>query len=194
MFLNQRYPYDILVKDLNLSRKGYDSLFKICVNYYNSQYINDINGMAGEVREYYSGSQGDSLQLTVKEWKDDNITLNFNYKIREYEEEEIQGMYKSMINILRQIITDGDIKVRDIKLVDEKELNYKIYTLNSTDSPYPKKTVSELFEEQAIKVPHKIALEFKDKVMTYEQLNEKSNQLAHYLRQSGIGRNLSWES
>jgi amino acid adenylation domain-containing protein/non-ribosomal peptide synthase protein (TIGR01720 family) len=187
-FFNQRYPYDILVKDLNLSRKGYDSLFKICVNYYNSQYINDINGMAGEVREYYSGNQGNSLQLTVKEWKDDNIILNFDYKIREYKEEEIQGMYKSMINILRQLLTDGDIKVRDIKLVDEREFNYKIYTLNSTDGPYPKKTVYELFEEQAIKAPHKIALEFRDEVMTYEQLNEKSNQLAHYLRQKGIGR------
>jgi len=35
-FLNQKYPYDLLIKDLELGKKGYDGLFKMCVNYYNS--------------------------------------------------------------------------------------------------------------------------------------------------------------
>lgn len=40
--LNPKYPYDLLINDLELAKQGYDSLFKMCVNYYNLKYENDI--------------------------------------------------------------------------------------------------------------------------------------------------------
>ena len=54
---------------------------------------------------------------------------------------------------------------------------------NKTVSEYPKdKSISELFEEQALKNPDNTALVFEDQKLTYKELNERSNQLAHYLR------------
>ena len=47
-------------------------------------------------------------------------------------------------------------------------------------SPY---VVHELFREQAVKTPDKVALVFEDKKFTYKQLDEMSNSLAHYLRE-----------
>ncbi|UYZ38402.1 condensation domain-containing protein [Clostridium beijerinckii] len=94
-FLNQKYPYDLLIKDLKLSKDGYDSLFKMCINYYNSKYDSDINGIDVEVNEYYCGNQSYSLQITVKEWKENNITLNFDYKTLEYSDNEIKPANKS---------------------------------------------------------------------------------------------------
>lgn len=185
-FLNQKYPYDLLIKDLELSKAGYDSLFKMCVNYYNSKYDSDINGIDVDVKEYYCGTQSYSLQLTVKEWEESNITLNFDYKTLEYSDNQIQTMYEAMINIVNQIVTDENIVVNDVNLINKEEKDYKVYDLNSTTSYYPKKTVCELFEEQVIKIPNKIALEFKEKTLTYKELNEKSNQLANYLREKGI--------
>lgn len=44
------------------------------------------------------------------------------------------------------------------------------------------KTIHAFFEEQAVKTPHLFALIFKKKAFTYQELNEKSNQLAHYLK------------
>lgn len=185
-FLNQKYPYDLLIKDLELGSKGYDSLFKMCVNYYNSKYDNHINDIDVEVKEYYCANQSYSLQLTVKEWEESNITLNFDYKTLEYSDNEIKTMYEAMINVINQIVENENIIVNDLKLISKEEWKYKVYDLNSTVSDYPQKTVCELFEEQAIKTPNKIALEFKEKVLTYKELNEKSNQLANYLREKGI--------
>ncbi|MCB2311589.1 amino acid adenylation domain-containing protein [Clostridium tagluense] len=185
-FLNQKYPYDLLIKDLELSKKGYDSLFKMSVNYYNTKYVKDIDGVDVEVQEYYSGNQSYSLQLTVKEWEDNNITLNFDYKTSEYREEEIQIMHNSMINVIKEILTTENPQVKDIKLLSVKEINHKIYTINSTKITYPNKTVCELFEEQAIKTPDKVALEFKEERLTYRELNDKSNQLANYLSGNGV--------
>lgn len=186
-FLNQKYPYDFLIRDLELSKDGYDSLFKMCVNYYNSKYDNHIDDIDVEVKEYYCGNQSYSLQLTVKEWEESNITLNFDYKTLEYSDNQIKTMHEAMINIVNQIVSYENIVINDLKLVNKEECNYKVYDLNSTNSYYPNKTVCELFEEQVIKTPNKIALEFKEKILTYKELNEKSNQLANYLREKGIG-------
>ncbi|WP_434306253.1 amino acid adenylation domain-containing protein [Clostridium botulinum] len=187
-FLNQKYPYDLLVKDLELSKLGYDSLFKMCVNYYNSNYVNDINGNKAEVKEYYCGNQSYSLQLTVKEWEENNITLNFDFKTLEYTDQEIKTMYKSMINIINQVIENEQLKVNQIKLLNKEEINYKVYDLNSTTNYYPQKAVCELFEEQVMKTPNKVVVEFKEKTLTYKELNEKANQLANHLREKGIDK------
>ena len=44
-------------------------------------------------------------------------------------------------------------------------------------------TIHQLFEEQVNKSPHAVALIFEDKQMTYQQLNSRANQLAHYIRE-----------
>lgn len=187
-FLNQKYPYDLLINDFELSKKGYDSLFKMCVNYYNSKYDNDMNGIDVDMKEYYCGNQSYSLQLTVKEWEENRITLNFDYKTVEYSDLEIKTMYETLINIINQTLDDESLLVNNINLVNKKESNYKLYDLNSTTSYYPKKTVCELFEEQVIKAPNKIVVEFKEEILTYKELNEKSNQLANHLREKGIDK------
>ncbi|MBI3305639.1 AMP-binding protein [Candidatus Nomurabacteria bacterium] len=48
------------------------------------------------------------------------------------------------------------------------------------------KNVVSYFEKQVAKHPDKIAIEYKDSVITYSKLNEKSNEIAHYL----LGQNV----
>ena len=59
---------------------------------------------------------------------------------------------------------------------------------NDTKADYPEdKTIHQLFEEQVIKTPNNIAVVYEDQELTYQQLNERANQLAHYLRKLGVG-------
>jgi amino acid adenylation domain-containing protein len=61
--------------------------------------------------------------------------------------------------------------------------------LNNTKTDYPnEKTLQELFEAQAGKTPERTGLIFRDKQLTYGQLNERSNQLARVLREKGVRR------
>ena len=63
-------------------------------------------------------------------------------------------------------------------------------SLNGTiqASSYPEdKTIHQLFEEQVTKTPHNVAVVYEDQELTYEQLNERANQLAHHLRSLGVG-------
>jgi len=52
---------------------------------------------------------------------------------------------------------------------------------------YCKKTIDVLFDAQAKKTPHHIALQSDQGSLTYKRLNERANQLAHYLQSQGIG-------
>jgi amino acid adenylation domain-containing protein/non-ribosomal peptide synthase protein (TIGR01720 family) len=188
-FLNQKYPYDVLIHDLELNKKGYDSLFKVCVNYYNSKFLTDINGTSIEVEEYYNGNQSYSLQLIIKEEANNDIGLSFDYKSDEYTEKDIMTMYECMHNVIEQVIQKENIKVKDINIVNDDEINHKVYALNSTSSNYPMyKTIYELFEEQVKKAPYNIAITFKNQKLTYEELNKRSNQLAYCLRENGINK------
>ncbi len=59
---------------------------------------------------------------------------------------------------------------------------------NNTYSDYPKeKCLHLIFEEQAVKIPDKIAVIDENDKLTYEELNSRANQLAHYLHSAGVG-------
>ncbi len=59
---------------------------------------------------------------------------------------------------------------------------------NDTATEYPRdRCVHELFEEQAAQTPDAVAVVFGDQQLTYRQLNERANQLAHHLRKLGVG-------
>lgn len=185
--LNQKYPYDLLLKDLELGKQGYDSLFKISVNYYKQKYNTDSMDGKVAVHEYYSGNQSYSLQLTVIESQEGNIDLHLDYKIIEYIEDEIAAMFDCIKQIANQFVSDQNDKIGNLSLMSQAEHQKKVYELNNTTKPYPQKTVHELFEEQVNRTPDQIALEFKETQVTYHELNERSNQLAKYLQEKGVG-------
>ncbi|MDC3955511.1 AMP-binding protein, partial [Polyangium jinanense] len=59
---------------------------------------------------------------------------------------------------------------------------------NDTAVAYPDcKCIHELFEEQAARTPDAVALVFAEQELTYRELDQRSNQLAHHLRALGVG-------
>ncbi|MBQ0140131.1 MAG: amino acid adenylation domain-containing protein [Kurthia sp.] len=67
---------------------------------------------------------------------------------------------------------------------EEKQL---YLALNQTKASYEKeKTIPEMFYQSAEQFAERIALSFDGGVMTYRQLNERSNQIAHMLIENGL--------
>ena len=59
---------------------------------------------------------------------------------------------------------------------------------NDTWTDYPRhQSISQVFERQVEQHPDAIALKFRDQQMTYRELNERANQVAHRLRELGVG-------
>ena len=62
-----------------------------------------------------------------------------------------------------------------------------MYEWNDTLAEYPNNCVHELFERQAAKTPDMTAVVSEGKTLSYRELNERANQVAHYLRKRGVG-------
>ncbi|NEQ65179.1 MAG: amino acid adenylation domain-containing protein [Symploca sp. SIO2D2] len=76
---------------------------------------------------------------------------------------------------------------QSIPILTDTELNKILLEFNDTVKPYPlHKTIVDLFEEQAKKTPDHIALVFEHESLTYQALNERANQVAHYLQTVGV--------
>ena len=187
-YFNQKYPYDLLVKDLELNKKEFAGLFNTCVNYYNTRLNSELNGCTIENVEFYNGSQIYSLQIIVKDWCDSgSLVLDFDYKVNDYTDEEIEDTYARLLSLAKQIISNSAERVRNLSVLTNTEIKHLIYDFNATKAKYPReKTIYQLFEEQAARTPEKVAVRFDSCVLTYKQLNEKANQLARYLNQKGI--------
>lgn len=74
-----------------------------------------------------------------------------------------------------------------VLVISAQEKHLLLHEYNKTEAEYPKdKLIFDLFEEQVVKTPHHIAAVYGDQRLTYQQLNEQANQLAHYLRSRGV--------
>jgi iturin family lipopeptide synthetase A len=59
---------------------------------------------------------------------------------------------------------------------------------NRTEAQYPlNKCLHEIFEEQVERTPRAVAVVDEDRELSYEELNRRANQIAHYLRKLGVG-------
>ncbi|MFJ3883592.1 amino acid adenylation domain-containing protein, partial [Streptomyces sp. NPDC090077] len=90
-------------------------------------------------------------------------------------------------HLLTTLTTHPELPIghTDILTLHERR---QLTTLNDTTTPPPThSTIPELFEAQAARTPHAIAVRHHDQCLTYEQLNEQANRLAHHLRTHGTG-------
>jgi amino acid adenylation domain-containing protein len=93
------------------------------------------------------------------------------------------GNYKEL---LHSIVQQEHQNIGELPMLTKEEHELLI-EFNDTAVEYPAgKTIVDLFERQVKKRPDQIAVIFKDEKLTYHQLNEKANQLAHHLRQKGV--------
>lgn len=91
--------------------------------------------------------------------------------------------------VLEQMAFRQNLRVRELTILSETERERILIEWNNTARDYPRDLcLHQLFERQAESTPDATALIFEGRKLTYRDLNEQSNQLAHYLRSIGVAR------
>ena len=76
-----------------------------------------------------------------------------------------------------------------LPLLKDSDHQALVVEYNATAAPYPSdRTIIDLFLDQAMRNPDAEAIRFGDATLTYQQLNERSNQMATHLSSTGVGR------
>ena len=187
----QTYPFDELVNKLNIKRDASrNPLFDTMFTYQNNGLTNiQFNNIKAEY--YIPDTNISKFDLSIELIPNDNgISVSFEYATKLFNEEFIKNLSNHYLNILNAILENNEIKISDICMLSESEKNTILNDFNNTKVDYPKDlTIIQLFEQQVEKNPDGIAVVFEDKKLTYKELNEKANCLAHHIHSSRIPKN-----
>ncbi|HET8887656.1 MAG TPA: non-ribosomal peptide synthase/polyketide synthase [Candidatus Angelobacter sp.] len=113
-------------------------------------------------------------------------SIHYNPEI--FDESTIERMAKHWEELLQAAVSRPETAIRELPLLTSVERQELLVERNATVTPYPAhESVSRIFEATARRYPDNVALEFAGARMTYSELNERANQIAHYLRGLGIG-------
>lgn len=100
----------------------------------------------------------------------------------------MQRMIGHFKALLESIVANPDLALSQLALLTEAEQQQMLLNWNDTRTEYSRdKPVHEMFEAQVKRTPKAIAVRFQEGQITYEQLNERANQLARYLIGAGAG-------
>lgn len=187
---HQKYSYQYILEDLRKENPYLPNLYNIVLSYQVTN-TNTENGISYETNWSFNGNCGNDLDIHLFDINDTGcIDVAYDYCIDRYDEDEISDLHKRILHMINQVITNDDISIDNIEIVTPEEKYEILNNFNNTDANYPNdKTVVDLFEEQVLRTPNNIAVKIGNYAITYSELNEKANQLAHYLIDSGIKRN-----
>ncbi|QDL10800.1 non-ribosomal peptide synthetase [Brasilonema octagenarum UFV-E1] len=118
-----------------------------------------------------------------------NNTLNiaFHYDSNLFDVEDIKRLVGQFQTLLASASAYPDLPISQLEVLSDNERQL-LDEVNNTKRDYPhNKCIHQLFEEQARKTPNKVAVIFEDQQLTYHQLNQRANKIAHYLQKQGVG-------
>ncbi|WP_338552863.1 non-ribosomal peptide synthase/polyketide synthase [Paenibacillus sp. KS-LC4] len=118
----------------------------------------------------------------------DNIQLHLDYNANVFDRAGMERLKGHLVYIFEQIVENPLAAVGELELATAGEKAEIVEQFNNTATVYPReKTLHQLIEEQAQRLPDAVALVFEERQLTYGELNERANRLARTLRSQGVG-------
>ncbi len=190
-YAHQDIPYEQLVDQVHIPwRVNQQPLFQAMLIIQNTeQSVLNVEGIKSEpVAIHYPVARFD-LSIFATELADQRIRLEWVYATDLFEEETIVRMSHLFDTLLSGIVKHAYEKITHLPWITETE-KCELLAWNQTQTFYPAdKLIHALFEEQVDRTPNRSAIQFGNQVLTYTELNKKSNQLAYYLRSCGVKQN-----
>ena len=105
-----------------------------------------------------------------------------------FSEESINSLAEHLIHLMGAVIESPSAVIASLDYLSISEKEQMLVDYTATDTDYPGgSTIIELFEAQVEQTPENIAVECKEVSLSYKELNNRANQLAHYFQNKGIG-------
>ncbi|GAA4316747.1 hypothetical protein GCM10023149_13950 [Mucilaginibacter gynuensis] len=185
---HQDVPFEKVVETVVKERdKSRSPLFQVMLVLGNTPEVPEVKLGGLELSGYSYEQTTVKFDLTffVTETKD-GLRFAVQYNTDVYEHVRIARMTEHFQQLIRSVLANPQGTVGHLQILTAAE-EANLLNQGKSTVAYPETaTVVSLFEAQAAKTPDAKALVFEDKSLTYAELNQKANQLAHYLQRHGV--------
>jgi amino acid adenylation domain-containing protein len=185
-YAHQDLPFEQLVEALQPERDAsYTPLFQVAFILRNALHLEEIPGLTLSPLNVESETAQFDLSLVVERTERGSIAA-FEYNTDLFDADAIARMLGHFQNLLEGIVANPQAKLSDLPLLTEAEKHQLLVEWNDTQVDYPQACIHQLFEAQVEQTPDTVAVIFENQQLTYRELNNRANQLAHSLQQMGV--------
>lgn len=186
-YSNDGVPFELVVRELHPDRDiSRNPIFQVMLS---------LEPPLAELDARWSLSQVDldtgSAKFDIAFELDDRpegLIGRFEYSTDLFDRGTAVRMLRHWETILRHVLANPGQKISEIPLLSEEEREQLLVEWNATAQPYPADLcIHQLIEAQVERSPEAPAVRFEGEELTYRQLNERANQLAHHLQDLGVG-------
>lgn len=125
--------------------------------------------------------------LTVTAIPGSELEIAIAYDRRRFDPATITRILGHFQTVLEGMVTHPDVRLKDLPLLTPAERHQLLIEWNNTQTDYPANLcIHQLFEAQVEQTPDAVAVIFEDQSLTYKQLNQQANKIAHYLQKLGV--------
>jgi amino acid adenylation domain-containing protein len=134
----------------------------------------------------YHGKTKYDLTLVLRE-QDNGLGMVFDYNAEMFDASTIERMLGHFKTLLEGIVANPDQPISELPLLTAGEQHKVLVDWHGKQADYPQNTcIHQYFEAQAKRTPNNIAVSFENQQLTYQELNQRANQLAYYLQTLGV--------
>ncbi|QRN95172.1 non-ribosomal peptide synthase/polyketide synthase [Archangium violaceum] len=127
------------------------------------------------------------LTLTFVETAD-GFSANFNYNTDLFDAATVSRMAEHLCVLLEGVVSSPGTRLSELPLLTDAERHQLLGEWSGPRTAYPGDTcLHTWFEQQVERAPDARAVTFQGEHLTYRELNQRANRLAHHLRRLGVG-------
>lgn len=184
-------PFDLLLEQLKPERlPGVSPLFQVMFTLQNlPKETLELSGLTVSAKSLDKPTAGATFDLTLSLNQTDTELIGaFEYNANLFDGATIERMTINFQIFVEGITVFPEQTIAQLPILSAAERQQLLMEWNQTQTDSPRHAcVHQLFETQVQKTPDAVALRFAEKALTYQELNQKANQLAHYLQTLGVG-------
>ncbi|KYC42731.1 non-ribosomal peptide synthetase [Scytonema hofmannii PCC 7110] len=187
-YAHQDLPFEMLVEALQPQRDlSHTPLFQVLFALQNTPTSQvELSGLS--ISSFPIESTTAKFDLTlVMENTAAGLVGVWEYNTDLFNPDTIERMTGHFVTMLEGIIANPKQRISQLPMLTEVEQRQLLIEWNDTQTHYlSNQCIHQLFELQVEHTPNAVAVEFENQQLTYQQLNSRANQLAHYLRSLGV--------
>ncbi|MET8468662.1 amino acid adenylation domain-containing protein [Streptomyces sp. NPDC006422] len=181
-------PFDRLVAELRPQRDlSVQPLFQVLFTYLRAEPFDMLDGLIVTPVEPDEHKAMFDLTLFASDEESGRLTVGFEYRTALFDRATVQRLAGYLVTLLGTVARTPDLSIDDVPLMSDAQWREVLEGWNGRRAEHEDLCLHRVVERQAAATPDAVAAVFADQNLTYRQLNERANALAHRMRERGVG-------
>ena len=189
-YAHQDVPFEMLVEQLQPARSlSRSPLFQVMFTMQNAALHSlALPGLQVAPLPLSSATAKFDLTLSLTHTDDSRLVASLEYNTDLFDHATVEALLLHYQTLLCGVVVDAARPLCAIPLLSAGEEHRQLVEWNAgAQATPPTQTIAGLFAAQAAQTPDAVAVVCEGERLTYGELNERANKVAHLLRERGVG-------